>query len=117
MYTHVCIYVCIYIYIEREIDIDTYPCLRGWQNTVGVVLFEISNSMKPYPLGCTHMPTSWGPRCVLLIPKNLDEAFNRIPPTSHCCLSQRRALACSALCMCIGFPRIIEGFPNIIKES
>ena len=23
--------------------------MRGWRNTVGIVLFEISNSMKPYP--------------------------------------------------------------------
>ena len=25
------------------------PPLRGWWNTVEIVLFEISNSMKPYP--------------------------------------------------------------------
>ena len=24
--------------------------MRGWQNTVELVLFEVSNSMKPYPL-------------------------------------------------------------------
>ena len=35
---YVCVYIYIYIYI-----------MRGWRNTVEVVLFEISNSMKPYP--------------------------------------------------------------------
>ena len=27
-------------------------CLRGWQNTIEIVLFQISNSMKSYPSIC-----------------------------------------------------------------
>ena len=45
----------------------TYQCwctytirLRGWRNAAEIVLFEISNSMKPYPYVCfTHIPVTW----------------------------------------------------------
>ena len=36
------------------------PILRCWRNTVEIVLFEISNSMKPYPLFFTYIPVNWG---------------------------------------------------------
>ena len=40
------------------------PRLRGWRNTVEIVLFEISNAMKPYPsvFTHTHTPANWGQR-------------------------------------------------------
>ena len=28
---------------------SAHVLMRGWRNTVEIVLFEISNSMKPYP--------------------------------------------------------------------
>ena len=31
------------------------------RNTVEIVLFEISSSMKPYPLLFTHIPVNWSP--------------------------------------------------------
>ena len=35
-----------------------HPQVRGWRHTVDIVLFEISNSMKPYPLCFTHIPVN-----------------------------------------------------------
>ena len=57
--------------------------MSGWRNTVGIVLFETSNSMKPYP-SVFHAHTSkLRPVMGLFVPNYLDEASNRIPPTSH----------------------------------
>ena len=59
------------------------PSLRGCRNTVEIMLFEISNSMKPYPF-CFHARTHKSkPLIGIVEPKHLDEASNRIPPTSH----------------------------------
>ena len=70
IYTHTCTYIYIYIYRCMSVVIGVEGCalapgaaacplpggdgqchaaLRGWRNAVEVVLFEISNSMKPYP--------------------------------------------------------------------
>ena len=58
-----CVYIYIYIYIYVYVHTPrprwccvatatlspSLAIVRGWQNTVEIVLFEISNSMKPYP--------------------------------------------------------------------
>ena len=60
-----------------------HALVRGWPNTVETVLFEISNSMKPYP-SVVHAYTSKSrPAIGFFEPTNLDEVSNRIPPTSH----------------------------------
>ena len=69
------------------------PYWWGWRKTVELVLFGISNSMKPYP-SAFHAYT--GNCC--FEPKKLDEVSNRILPTSHyfslCSAASRgRALA------------------------
>ena len=43
------LYIYIYIYIYTESERETYSVLRGWRNTVGLVLFDVSNSMKSHP--------------------------------------------------------------------
>ena len=57
--------------------------LRGWRNTVELVLFEISNSMKPYPSVFRTYTNKLRPIIGFWEPTNLDEVSNRIPPTSH----------------------------------
>ena len=57
--------------------------MRGWRNTVEAVLFEISNSMKPYPSVCHAYINYLRPVICLFKPKHLDELSNRIPPTSQ----------------------------------
>ena len=54
-----------------------YPKHRtSWRNTVEMILFDISSSMKPYP-PVSHAYISE------LRPNNVDEASDRIPPTSQ----------------------------------
>ena len=63
--------------------------MRGWRKTAEIVLFEISNSMKPY-LFAVHVYTSkLRPVVGSFEPKKLDEASDRIPPTSHLRLPPR----------------------------
>ena len=59
------------------------PTTRGWRNTVEIVLFEISNSMKPYPSAVHACTSKLRPVIVLFEPNDLDEVSNRIPPTSQ----------------------------------
>ena len=50
--------------------------MRGWRNTVELMLFEISNSMKPYPSvsqACTSKPR---PVIGFSEPNQFDEASN-----------------------------------------
>ena len=54
--------------------------LRGWRNTVELVLFEISNSMKPYSSGFHAYTGKSRPAIGLFEATNLDEVSNRIPP-------------------------------------
>ena len=58
--------------------------LRGWRNTVEVVLFEISNSMKPYP-SVVHAYTGKLEPVIgfCLSRRKLEEVSTRIPPTSQ----------------------------------
>ena len=50
---------------------------------VEIVLFEISNSMKPYPSIAHAYTSKLRPVIGFFEATNLDEASNRIPPTSH----------------------------------
>ena len=59
------------------------PSLRGWRNTAEAVLFEISNSMKPYPSVSHAYINQLRPVICLFKPKHFDELSNRIPPTSQ----------------------------------
>ena len=46
------IYIYIVVYVSpgpQEVTRPRGTWLRGWQNAVEIVLFEISSSMKPYP--------------------------------------------------------------------
>ena len=65
--------------------------LRGWWNTVEIVLFEISNSMKPYPSYKYIEATLF-----VFEPTNFDGVSNRIPPTSHSASSKDPGLNCSS---------------------
>ena len=57
---------------------------RGWRNTVEIViLFEISNSMKPYPCVFHAYTTKLRPVIGFFDRKHIDEASNHIPPTSQ----------------------------------
>ena len=56
----------------------TCPFLRGWRNTFEIVLFEIFNSMKPYP-SVFHTYTS----TAFLTQEQVDEVSNCIPPASQ----------------------------------
>ena len=58
------------------------PYLRGWWHTVEIVLFEISNSIKPYPFVFHAYTSRLRPVTFLIEPTNLDEVSNRISPTS-----------------------------------
>ena len=51
--------------------------------TVEIVLFEISNSMKPYPSVLHAYISRWRPVTGFFEPRNLDEVSNCIPPTSQ----------------------------------
>ena len=66
--------------------------LRGWRNTVDIVLFEISNSMKLYPcvlcIYTGNLKPVW-----LFEPQQFDEVSNRIPPTSQ--KQRMRSIACA----------------------
>ena len=61
--------------------------MRGWRNTVEMVLFEISNSMKPYPSIFHAYVSQLRPAIVFFEPSDLatdlDEVSNCIPPTSQ----------------------------------
>ena len=57
--------------------------LRGWGNTGEIVLFEISTSMKPYPYVFHAYVSKSRPVIGPFGPLNLDEASDRIPPTSY----------------------------------
>ena len=57
--------------------------MRGWRNTVEIVLLGISTSTKPYP-SVFHVDTSKLRSVIRFFePNNFEEASNRIPPTSH----------------------------------
>ena len=55
--------------------------VRGWRNTVEIILFEISNSMKPYPSVFHAYANELRLVMAPLEPNTLDEASNRVPPT------------------------------------
>ena len=58
--------------------------MRGWQNTVEIVLFEISNSMKPYPSAFHAYTNKSRPVIRFSEPKqHIDEVSNHITPTSQ----------------------------------
>ena len=60
--------------------------MRGWWNTVEIVLSEISNSLKPYasiPFGIYQATSKLRLEICIFEPNNLEEFSNRIPPTSH----------------------------------
>ena len=57
--------------------------MSGWRNTVEVVLFEISNSMKPYPPVFHSYTNKLRPVIGIFEPQTFDEVSNCIPPTSH----------------------------------
>ena len=62
-----------------------YGCmeLRGWRNTVEMVLLEIPNSMKPYASVFRAHTSKLGPGKCFFEPNHLDEFSNRILPTSQ----------------------------------
>ena len=47
--------------------------MRGWRNTVEIVLFEISNSMNPYPSVCHAYTGQVRPVIGLFEPEHLDQ--------------------------------------------
>ena len=55
--------------------------VRGWRNTVKIVLFETSNSMKPYPSVVHAYTNRMRPATGFVEPESLDEVSNRVPPT------------------------------------
>ena len=57
---------------------------RDWRNTVKIILFEISNSMKPYPSVFHAYTSEMRPTIGFYEPENL-EVSNRISPTPHLC--------------------------------
>ena len=69
-----------------------FPDMRGRRNTVELVLFEISNSMKPCPSVFHACASKLRPAIGFFEPTNLDEVSNRIPPTSHDALCGRLCL-------------------------
>ena len=108
-YIHICmyiayiyIYIYVYVYLALFLSLSLYiyiyasaphgnqpvgkgdgAYVRAWRNTVEIILFEILNSMKPYP-SVSHARTSkMRPAMCLFEPTNLDEVANRIPPTSQ----------------------------------
>ena len=68
------------------------PCMRGWRNTVEIVLFEITTLMKLYPSVVHAYTSTLRPVIVLFEPEHIDEVSNPIPPTSHCRESGPRAI-------------------------
>ena len=69
-----------------------FALLRGWRNTVEIVLFEISKSMKPYPPDFMHIPAILEPVMGSFEPQKFDEVSNGIPPIV-------RLLACMLDCL------------------
>ena len=67
--------------------------LRDWRNTVETVLFEISSSIKTHPSGFHAYTSKFRPMTGLVEPTNLDEASNRIPPTSQMLWLERMGVA------------------------
>ena len=63
------------------------PAMRGWRNTVELVLFEISNSMKPYPSVFHAYTSNMGPVIVFLS----QEISMRFPTAFRKPLKQGRA--------------------------
>ena len=59
------------------------PFMSGWWNTAEIVLFEISNSLKPYPSFVRAYIGKSRPVIGFSEQKKLIEVSNRIPPTSH----------------------------------
>ena len=57
--------------------------MRGWRNTVEIVLFEISNSMKTYTPVVRAHTGKLRPAIGFVEPHAFDEASNRIPPTAQ----------------------------------
>ena len=68
------IYMYLYTQISRE---------RGRIRTVEIVLFDISNSMKPYSSAFRAPTSKLRPAIGLFEASKLDEVSNRIPPTSQ----------------------------------
>ena len=57
--------------------------IRGWRNTVEIVLSEVSNPMEQFPFVVHAFISNTGPAIVFFEPGNLDEVSDRIPPSSH----------------------------------
>ena len=57
--------------------------MSGWRNTAEIVLFEISNSLKPYPSFFRAYIGKSRPVIGFSEQKKLIEVSNRIPPTSQ----------------------------------
>ena len=93
------------------------PLVSGWRNTVEIVLFDISNSLKPYPPGFLAYTSKMRPVIGFSEPAKLIEVSNRIPPTSHtihfsicaCCPRARAKLIFSVSFQCLRM--IPEGNP------
>ena len=66
--------------------------VRGWWNTVEIILFGISNSMKPHPSVFHAYASKLRHVIVVFEPTILDEVSNRGPPTSHGDASASRTL-------------------------
>ena len=59
------------------------PSMRGWRNTVEIVMLEISNSMQPYLSVFHACASNLRPVINLFDQKKVEEVSNRIPPTFH----------------------------------
>ena len=89
--------------------------LRGWRSTVEIVLFDISNSMKPYPPVFHAYTSKWRPVTGFFEPQAFDYISNRIPPTSHLWLpaevhALRRTLGVRARSVTVATVLSMSGF-------
>ena len=99
-HTTIYIYIYIYTYIHTPIHIYIYimsrcrspapyhrchpparPYVRGWRNTVKLILFKISKSMNPYPSIVHAYTNNMSPviGCCWAKPTRLSEVSKRIP--------------------------------------
>ena len=72
---------------DLGLNVESYPLdlgkLSGWRNAAEIVLFEISNSLKPYPSFFRAYIGKSRPVIGFSEQKKLIEVSNRIPPTSQ----------------------------------
>ena len=82
IYTYIYIYIYIYIYCTY---LQSSPMMRDWRNSVEIVLFEISNSMRAYPSAFHAYTNQLRPAIVVCLNQAISTRFPTVFRPSPLC--------------------------------